>query len=116
MKIKQHRIKLMAPVSDDNINKLNEFLLEFDQNAKAEFAEDPHYLSVRYDLTNLQFQQILDKVHSLGMQIDRSLWCRMVYAKWGFTEENERDNLSVSPSPCCSNPQSILSKAKRMEN
>jgi hypothetical protein len=110
---KQHRIKLKFPATQANVINLNESLSEFDQIAKAELDENPIYITIRYDLNRLSFNQILKKIQSLGLQMNHSFCWRLIYWIWQFTEENERDNMSGPPSPCCSNPQSILSKAKR---
>ena len=113
MIVKQHLIKLKFPASQGDITRLNENLVESDQIAKAELAENSLYITIRYDLNRLSLSQILQEIQSLGLQINRSFWRRIVFGIWKFTEENERDNLSASPSPCCSNPENILSKVKR---
>ena len=113
MIMKIHKLRLKQPADEKKITELNKILSSTDPAAGAEPADDWQTIIVRYDLRRHIFKQILAQIASAGLIVDRSFWQRLKLAKWSFTEENERDNLTARPSPCCSNPEEILLKARK---
>ncbi|HDL19352.1 MAG TPA: hypothetical protein ENH29_09880 [Bacteroidetes bacterium] len=113
MIMKIHKLRLNQPADKKKIAELNKMLSATDPAAGAEPGDEQQSVIVRYNLRRQIFKQVLEQITSAGLVVERSFWQRLKLAKWGFTEENERDNITARSLPCCSNPEEILSKVKR---
>lgn len=115
MHIKQHEIKLGHKVTRKEIERLIEFL-QIDPDAEVHLSQSGKEIRIRYNLRRHTFKQVLRALTTAGIPPEPSFLQRLKFAKWSFTEENERDNLGAPSAPCCSNPEQILSQAKKEKN
>ena len=81
------------------------------ENVEPNFQEER--IRVSYNLMKTNLKAIEAAISGLGYSSNSNFLARL-WAGWiHSTEENERDNLSAEPMPCCSHPDELLAK-KRM--
>jgi len=59
---------------------------------------------IEYDVTQIQYQTVLDMIVKAGCAIKGSLWFRWKQGWIEFTETNMRDNAKAPPPACCNKP------------
>lgn len=59
---------------------------------------------IEYDVTQIQYKTVLEKIVEAGGTIKDSLWFRWKQGWIEFTETNMRDNAKAPPPACCNKP------------
>jgi copper chaperone CopZ len=71
---------------------------------------------VSYDLMKTNLKAIEGAIDDLGYSANPNFLARL-WAGWiHSTEENERENLSAKPLPCCSHPDELLAKRRMVHS
>lgn len=68
---------------------------------------------VEYDLQTVRLQDVEDLIAREGCDLSSSILDRAKRAVVHTLEQNEYDNLTQQPSPCCSNPRGIVEAKKK---
>lgn len=79
---------------------------------KVEANHKTGKIEVEYDVLKINLKIIEYKLKKIGYNLKEGLLYKLENGFIHFLEENERDNMTSKSSPCCSNPEEILKKAK----
>lgn len=107
---KTRKIKLLHANASVN-EQIEKALLNLDGIQNFNFDPKQQILTVTYDLEKVMFKTIESLLQSAGIQMDNSWVSRMKRSWLNFTEQNELDNLHVSPT-CCSHPPEVNDNTK----
>jgi hypothetical protein len=80
---------------------------------EAKPASSEKTIRVRYDTAKLQYPALIRALEKAGLLKEASWWERV---KLGWYRDQDcvtRDNARAKPSPCCSNPTSILAQSSK---
>jgi len=80
---------------------------------EAKPATSGKCIQVRYDVAKVQYPALIRALEEAGLLKEASWWERV---KLGWYKDQDcvtRDNARAKPSPCCSNPTSILSQSSK---
>jgi hypothetical protein len=78
---------------------------------KAALTASRKQVKVDYDVAKLQYPALIHALEEAGLLKEPSWWERV---KLGWYKDQDcvvRDNARAKPSPCCSNPTSILQQS-----
>ena len=68
-----------------------------------------HRLTVVYDVTRLNYRQVLDALANTGFPLPDTWWSRLKTNWLQGLDETGRENANAPEAPCCSNPKGIAS-------
>ena len=67
-------------------------------------------VEIEYDLLKINLKEIELKLAEIGYPVKKGFLNNLKTGFIKYSEKNEKDNLTVKPSTCCSNPDEILEK------
>ena len=68
---------------------------------------DRHRLTTVYDVTRMDYRQILDVLEKTGFPVSETWWSRLKKKWFQNLDETGRENANAPEAPCCSNPKGI---------
>lgn len=68
---------------------------------------------VEYDLWKINFEKIERMLEDMGLVLSKKIKEKLKRGMAKFTEQNELDNLKITPSSCCDDPRESAHKAHR---
>jgi hypothetical protein len=88
--------------------------LEGVSEAKAEASEK--WIQVRYDVAKIQYPALIQALEAEGL-LKRPGWREKLKRGWYADQDCvARDNARAKPSPCCSNPTSIMAQSGKKKH
>jgi hypothetical protein len=70
-------------------------------------------IQVCYDVTNLQFPNLIQALEAKDIVKEPGWWDRFRFSSYRFQDINIRDNAQAKPGPCCSNPKKIVEQSRK---
>jgi len=92
-----------------------EVLAALEGVVEAKSASSKKSIQVRYDTAKLLYPALIRALEKGGLMKEASWWERV---KLGWYRDQDcvaRDNARAKPSPCCSNPTSILAQSGKKQ-
>jgi copper chaperone CopZ len=86
--------------------------------SKLEGISEVHYdsqnrrIEIVYDILKIQLKDIENKLNELGYPLHYNFFNRVKDNFLHFTEENEKNNITATPMPCCTYPDDDLKQIK----
>ncbi len=74
------------------------------------------WICVRYDATKLQYPALIKALEEQGLITKLSWWERVKRSWYSDQDCIARDNARAKPSPCCSNPTSIMAQSGKKKH
>lgn len=111
--IKKRRIAVVGIKDQLNVNKIKNELGKEEGIIALDVDEAKGYVKVEYDLQKINFEKIERSIEKMGIDLSKKIKEKLKRGMAKFTEQNELDNLSATPSSCCSVPKEMCPKAKR---
>jgi len=71
-----------------------------------------HRLSLVYDVTRLDYRQLLEALAEAGYPVSETRWSRWKASWLQGLDDTARDNANAPEAPCCSNPKGIAPSRK----
>jgi|GEM_PF-2527931 len=65
----------------------------------------PSHLSISYDLTKIDFEDLNALLSSLGIKVRIGLFNRFRYGLWTMGDQNMKENLKIAPHCCNKAPR-----------
>jgi hypothetical protein len=69
-------------------------------------------IRVRYDVAKLQYPNLIHALEDVGLLQEPTWWERVKRGWYNDQDCITRDNAWAKPSPCCSNPTSIMAQSR----
>jgi copper chaperone CopZ len=111
--IKKRKFAVARIKDQGSVNKIKECLSKRTGIIAVDAEGQKGFVRVEYDLRKINFEAIEKSIKELGFNLSQKITekCKRGMAK--FTEQNELDNLTATPSSCCEDPKEISHKANR---
>jgi hypothetical protein len=87
--------------------QLEHSLAQLDGMQRVQTIPGKRRIRVTYDQTRVDFQQILERMESIGFPASDSWWSLRKAEWFQYLDRNARENANAPEPPCCSNPKGI---------
>ena len=101
--LKTRKFKLSS-VTDDQTDQIEQIFSGRDGIKEVQFNSNNKVLKMTYNLESIMLKKIEQLLYNEGIHIDAGFGQKIKRNWQHFTEQNELDNLHVSPT-CCTNPK-----------
>ncbi len=103
--IKKGKIAVVGIKDQLNVNKIKNELREKIGRIEVDVDEAKGYVEVKYDLRKINFEKIEKSIDKMGIDLSKKITEKLKRGMAKFTEQNELDNLTATPSSCCEDPR-----------
>lgn len=103
--IKKRKIAVVGIKDQLNVNKIKNDLREKIGIIEVDVDEAKGYVEVEYDLRKINFEKIEKSIDKMGIDLSKKITEKLKRGMAKFTEQNELDNLTATPSSCCEDPR-----------
>jgi len=100
----------------ETLKQATEILSALQGVMEAKPVSSGKYIQVRYDTAKLLYPALIQALEEASLLKEASWWERI---KRGWYKDQDcvaRDNARAKPSPCCSNPTSILVQSEKKKH
>jgi len=108
--IKKRKFAVAAMKDQENVNKVKEYLNKKEGINAVNVDSQKGFVRVEYDLRKINFETIEKSIKELGFSLSQKIKEKFKREMAKFTEQNELDNLTATPSSCCEDPKEIRHK------
>ena len=111
--IKKRKIVVARIKDQESVNKIKEYLNKKIGVIAVDVERQKGFVKVEYDLRQINFETIEKFIIELGFSFSQKVSEKFKRGMAKFTEQNELDNLTATPSSCCEDPKEMSHKANR---
>ena len=108
--IKQRKLHVSEIHCANCENTISEELSKLNGVTKVHPENKNNSVEIEYDLMKINLKDIESRLSEIGYPVKKGFFNSIKTGFIKYSEENEKDNLTSKPSPCCSNPDEILEK------
>jgi len=84
--------------------------------SEAKAVASGKWIQVRYDVAKIQYPALIQALEAEGLLKHPSWWERLKRGWYSDQDCVARDNARAKPSPCCSNPTSIMAQSGKKKH
>lgn len=103
--IKKRKFAVAGMEDQGNVNKVKEYLNKKEGISAVNVDSQKGFVRVEYDLRKINFETIEKSIKELGFSLSKKIKEKFKREMAKFTEQNELDNLTATPSSCCEDPK-----------
>lgn len=103
--IKKRKIAVVGIKDQLNVNRIKNDLEKKEGIIEVDVDEAKGYVEVEYDLRKINFEKIEKSIDKMGIDLSKKITEKLKRGMAKFTEQNELDNLTATPSSCCEDPR-----------
>lgn len=103
--IKKRKFAVAGTKDQGNANRVKEYLNEKEGINAVNVDSQKGFIRVEYDLRKINFETIEKSIAELGFSLSQKITEKFKRGMAKFTEQNEMDNLTATPSSCCEDPK-----------
>jgi len=103
--IKKRKFAVGGMKDQGNVNKIKEYLNKKEGISALNVDSQKGFVRVEYDLRKINFETIEKFIEELGFGLSQKIKEKFKRGMAKFTEQNELDNLTATPSSCCEDPK-----------
>ena len=103
--IKKRKFAVAGMKDQENVNKVKEYLNKKEGISAVNVDSQRGFVRVGYDLSKINFEAIEKSIKELGFSLSQKIKEKFKREMAKFTEQNELDNLTATPSSCCEDPK-----------
>jgi copper chaperone CopZ len=110
--IKKRKFDVTGMKDQANENRVKEHLNKKTGVIAVDVDSQKGFVRVEYDLRKISFEAIEESVKELGFSLSQKIAEKFKRGMARFTEQNELDNLTATPSSCCEDPKEKINKCE----
>lgn len=111
--IKKRKIAVAKIKDQESVNRIKEYLNKKAGIIAVDVESQKGFVKVEYDLRKINFETIEKSIKELGFSLSKKITEKFKSGMAKFTEQNELDNLTATPSSCCEDPKEMHHKTNR---
>ncbi len=111
--IKKRKIVVAGIKDQESVNKIKEYLNKKTGVIAIDVESQKGFVKVEYDLRQINFETIEKSIIELGFSFSQKVSEKFKRGMAKFTEQNELDNLTATPSSCCEDPKEMRHKENK---
>lgn len=109
----KRKIQCSSLIEQGDVQTAIEILAGMPGMIEAQVEDSGNRIRVQYDVTKLQYPDLIRTLKSRNLLKELGWWERFKYSSYRFQDKNLRDNAMANPAPCCSNPEEILQQGPK---
>lgn len=110
--IKKREVAVANLKDQKNLNQIKEYLEKKAGIITVNVDTQKRLIGLEYDLKKINFETIEKSLKELGLGLSQKITEKFKRGMAKFTEQNELDNLAITPSSCCEDPKEKLNKCR----
>ncbi len=103
--IKKRKFSVAGMKNQGDVNRLKENLSLKEGISSVTVNSQKGFVRVEYNLRKINFETIEKSIKELGFSLSQKIKEKFKRGMAKFTEQNELDNLTATPSSCCEDPK-----------
>ena len=103
--IKKRKFAVTGMKNQGNVSKIKEYLSKKAGIIAVDVEIQKGYVRIEYDLRKINFETVEKSIKDLGFRLSQKIAEKFKRGMAKFTEQNELDNLTATPSSCCEDPK-----------
>jgi len=111
--IKKRKFAVAGIRDQGSANRIKEYLSKKAGIITIGVESQKRFVRVKYDLRKINFDTIEKSIKELGFSLSQKIKEKFKRGMAKFTEQNELDNLTATPSSCCEDPKERSCKINR---
>lgn len=110
--IKKRKFAVTGIKDQRNADEIKESLMRKAGMIEVDVDCREGFVRIKYDLKKTKFETIEESIKEIGFGLSQKIKEKLKRGMAKFTEQNELDNLTASPSSCCSDPKEAVCRSK----
>lgn len=109
--VKKRKIVVVGMKDQGSVDKIKDYLKSKEGMIVVDVDSQKGYVRVEYDLQKINFETIEKFIKEAGFDLSSKITEKFKRGMAKFTEQNELDNLTATPTSCCSDPKDFGCKS-----